>query len=271
MKEELDKLKKQLLQQQKLASLGMLTAGIAHEIQNPLNFVINFSKMSEKALKDLVELIEDSAERLEKEDAEEMHEITEDLKENMRKIQEHGNRALSIIRSILLQSRGKENEFLPTDVAQLTHEYVWLAYHAQRSADKDFNVSITEHYQEDMPKVMVIPQDLCRAILNVVNNACYTVTERAHSGEADYSPTLDIDVHTEEQTLVITIRDNGMGMTPEVKEKLYDSFFTTKPAGKGTGLGMSITREIIIDKHHGIIDLISQPGEGTSFTFRIPV
>ena len=147
-------------QQQKLAALGMLSAGIAHEIQNPLNFVINFSKMSDKLLKDLKEIINDVADTLDPDDAADIQDIADDLSTNMQKIQEHGERAISIIQGILLISRGKEGEHLPTDIPHLMHEYVWLSYHAKRANDKSFNVSIIEDYQAEMPKLMVIPQDL---------------------------------------------------------------------------------------------------------------
>ncbi len=268
---EIEKLKEQLHQQQKMASLGMLAAGIAHEIQNPLNFVINFSKMSGKLLNDLVELIEDSAEKLQEEDAEEMQEIAADLKDNMQKIEEHGERAISIIRGILLQSRGKEGEFLPTDIATLVHEYVWLSYHAMRAHNKDFNISITERYQEAMPKMMVIPQDLSRAVLNLMNNACYTVEERTALNEEGYSPAINVEVHCEDNTLVISIEDNGMGMTEEVQKGLYEAFFTTKPIGKGTGLGMPITQDIVQNRHHGKLSFTSAPHQGTTFTISIPI
>ena len=175
MEKNLEKLKEQLKKQEKLASLGMLSAGIAHEIQNPLNFVINFSKMSGKLLDDLTEIVEDNEDKLPAEDREDLDDIVADLKENMGKIVEHGERAISIIRGILLVSRGKDDEFLPTDVAKLTKEYVWLSYHAMRANYKNFNISIREHYQEGLPTLMVIPQDLSRAVLNVMNNACYAV------------------------------------------------------------------------------------------------
>ena len=268
---EIEKLRKQLHQQQKMASIGMLTAGIAHEVQNPLNFVINFSKMSCRLLSDLMSLIEDSAERLEKEDAEEMQEIADDLRENLKKIEEHGERAIDIIRSILLQSRGKEGEFLPTDVAKLVHEYVWLSYHAMRASNKDFNISITEQYDESMPKIMVIPQDLSRAVLNLMNNACYAVEERAARGVEGYAPAIAVKVHREGTDAVVEIADNGTGMSEEVQKNLYEAFFTTKPIGKGTGLGMPITREIVEVRHKGSLSFTSKEDEGTTFTIRIPV
>lgn len=263
-------LQEKLHMQEKMASLGMLSAGIAHEIQNPLNFVINFSKMSKKLLDDLLDLVDDCKERLGDEDAAELTEIADDLMENMQKIEEHGERAISIIRGILLQSRGKDGEMLPTDICQLVHEYVWLSYHAMRANDREFNVAIKEEYQEGMPKIMVVPQDLSRAVLNVVNNACFTVKERAEKEGTEYQPTITVRVVSGDDTFSISIADNGMGMTEEVREHLYDTFFTTKPVGQGNGLGMSITNDIIVNEHKGRIVLDTAPGEGSTFTFVLP-
>jgi signal transduction histidine kinase len=272
MDKELEKLKEQLKKQEKLASLGLLSAGIAHEIQNPLNFVINFSKMSDKLLNDLVEIIEDNEGNLSDDDKEDVDDIVADLKENMIKIVEHGERALSIIRGILLVSRGKENEFLPTNVCQLTKEYVWLSYHAMRANYKNFNISIHEEYQEGLPKIMVIPQDLSRAVLNVMNNACYAVWSKSQNeGSKDYQPTIEVSVTANSENFFIKIADNGEGMSDEVKARLYDNFFTTKPVGQGTGLGMGITREIIEEKHGGRLSFESHQGAGTVFTFTLPL
>ena len=238
---DIEQLKQQLQQQEKLASLGMLSAGIAHEIQNPLNFVINFSKMSDKLLRDLTEIIDDNADKLSDDDREDVADIMSDLHDNMAKIVEHGERAINIIRDILLVSRGKEDEFLPSDVNRLVHEYVWLSYHAMRAKDKTFNITIHENLQDGLPLMMVIPQDLSRAVLNLMNNACYAV------------------------------HHNGEGMSDDVKARLFENFFTTKPIGKGTGLGMSITRDIIEQKHHGRLTFESTLNQGTTFTITIPV
>lgn len=269
---EIETLREQLRQQQKLASLGMLSAGIAHEIQNPLNFVINFSKMSEKLLADIKDILSDIEDMIDEDDAADLMDISDDLTTNMQKIREHGERAISIIQGILLISRGKEGEKLPTDIAHMVHEYVWLAYHAQRANDKTFNISIKENYQDDMPKVMVIPQDLSRAILNVVNNACYAVKERMAKEEpnGNFQPTISISAEVTDGRLIIRITDNGTGITADVKEKLFHTTVTTKPIGQGTGLGMQITHDIIVRAHQGEISIDTTEGEGTTFTFSIP-
>ena len=270
MEKQIETLQQQLKQQEKLASLGMLSAGIAHEIQNPLNFVINFSKMSEKLLKDLTEIVEDNEDKLPADDREEIDDIVADLKENMEKIVEHGERAISIIQGILLVSRGKENEMLPADINHIVKEYVWLSYHALRANHKGFNVSIVENYQPDIPQMMVIPQDLSRAVLNLMNNACYTVWNRSQKEGEDYKPTISVKTSFKDNQIEVSIADNGEGMSSEVVQRLYENFFTTKPIGQGTGLGMGITRDIIENKHGGHLTFESEVGKGTCFTFTIP-
>jgi signal transduction histidine kinase len=270
MEQKLEQLKEQLKKQEKLASLGLLSAGIAHEIQNPLNFVINFSKMSDKLLSDLTEIMEDNKDSLSDDDREEVDDILADLHENMAKIVEHGERAISIIRGILLVSRGRDGEFIPTDVCHIVHEYVWLSYHAMRANYKNFNVSIHESYEENLQPIMVIPQDISRAVLNVMNNACYAVWKKQQE-QPDFMPQIDVTVKTEDSSLKIIIADNGEGMTDEVKQRLYENFFTTKPIGQGTGLGMNITRDIIENKHSGKLLFESTLGEGACFTFILPI
>lgn len=268
---EIDQLKQQLQKQEKLASLGMLSAGIAHEIQNPLNFVINFSKMSDRLLGDLTAIVEDNASLLPEADREDLTDIVDSLKENMEQIKENGERAVSIIQSILLISRGKENERMPADVCHIVKEYVRLSYHAMRANHQGFNVTLHEQYQEGMPPVTVIPQDLSRAVLNVTNNACYAVWQKSQTAADGYTPEISISVAMEGDHLIISIADNGEGMTDEVKQRLFENFFTTKPVGQGTGLGMSITRDIIENKHGGKVTFTSTLGEGTTFTFTIPI
>ena len=266
----MEELKQQLKQQEKLASLGLLSAGIAHEIQNPLNFVINFSKMSNKLLSDLTEIVEDNEDKLSDDDREDVEDIVADLKENMAKIVEHGERAISIIQGILLISRGKDNEFIPTDICHLVKEYVWLSYHAMRANDKSFNIAIRENYQEGLPQMMVIPQDLSRAVLNIMNNACYAVKKKAETASSDYQPEVTVSVSVKGDQLIISLADNGEGMTEEVKQRLFENFFTTKPIGQGTGLGMAITRDIVENKHGGKLSFESTEGQVTTFTLTIP-
>ena len=272
MEKQIEILQQQLKQQEKLASLGLLSAGIAHEIQNPLNFVINFSKMSDKLLKDLTEIVEDNEENISADDREEVEDIVADLKENMAKIVEHGERAISIIQGILLVSRGKEGEFIPSDINHIVKEHVWLAYHALRANHKGFNITIHESYQDGLPQMMVIPQDISRAVLNLMNNACYAVWDRSQKEGEEYVPTIDIKTALNAEGLLeIAIQDNGVGISDEVKEHLYENFFTTKPVGQGTGLGMGITRDIVENRHHGKLTFESEIGKGTCFTIIIPV
>lgn len=264
-----EELKNQIKQQEKLASLGLLTAGIMHEIKNPLNFIINFSRLSEGLLADLDDILSEYADKISQEDREELDDIVGDLKENVSKILEHGQRASSIARNILQFSRGKEGELIPTDICQLVHEYVWLGYHAMRANYNGFNTSVSEHYADGMKPQKVVPQDISRAVLNVANNAFYAVWERSHSDDSSYKPEIDINVSCDGEYFSVTIADNGMGMSDEVKAKLYDNFFTTKPAGHGTGLGMAITRGIV-EQHGGKISFESSKGQGTRFTLTFP-
>ena len=271
-KQEIERLKKQVSHQEKMASLGLLSAGIAHEIQNPLNFVINFSKLSCKLLQDMEEVLDELKDKLPADADEELREIMEDLKGNMNKIEENGNRASSVIRGILLYSRGKDDEYIPTNLCQLTKEYVWLSYHAVRANNKSFNVAIEEEYDDTLQLVKVIPQDFSRAVLNLMNNACYAVFNKSKGAtETPYKPTIKVSLKKDGDKVRLTIEDNGSGITDEVKEKLYTPFFTTKPLGEGTGLGLSITKSIIEQKHNGTIELESQPNEFTRFTITIPI
>ena len=160
---------------------------------------------------------------------------------------------------------------LPTDICKLVKEYVWLSYHAMRANHKGFNLTIHEDYQEGLPRIMVIPQDMSRAILNLMNNACYAVWNKSQTAGDDYQPEVAISVKQAENNIIITLTDNGEGMSNEVKQRLYENFFTTKPVGQGTGLGMAITRDIVENRHHGTISFESTEGEGTTFVLCIPI
>ena len=275
---EIERLRTQVSSLEKLSSLGMLSAGIAHEIQNPLNFVINFSKLSAKLVDDLREVVAEEQELLSPgakqrvaELNEELDEIVGDLHANLQKIEEHGNRAISIIRGILLYSRGKEDEFIPTDLAKLVKEYVWLSYHSMRANYKGFNLTIREEYATDLPLQRVVPQDFSRAVLNLMNNACYAVYNKSKCVAVGFEPVISVSLRREEDQVCLQIEDNGTGMPAAIKEQIFTPFYTTKPAGEGTGLGLSITRSIIEEKHKGTIQVDSEEGKFTRFTIRIPL
>ena len=265
-----DHLKQQLQKQEKLAALGMMCAGIAHEIQNPLNFVINFSKMSNSLLNDLNEVLKPYCDGMTDDDRLDMEDILHSLKQNLTLIAENGERATSIIQGILLLSRGKEDEYVLTDVRKIVKEYVWLSYHAMRANHAGFNVSIHENYDESVPMSMVVPQDISRAVLNIMNNACYAVWKKSQE-TTEFSPVIDVNVSANDGNISVCITDNGVGMDDEVKQHLFDDFFTTKPIGEGTGLGMGITRYIIEEKHGGTLSFSTAEGQGSSFTIFIPV
>ena len=275
---EIERLRMQVSSLEKLSSLGMLSAGIAHEIQNPLNFVINFSKLSAKLVEDLQDIVAEEQELLSPEAKqriselnEELDEIVNDLHGNLQKIEEHGNRAISIIRGILLYSRGKEDEFIPTDLAKLVKEYVWLSYHSMRANYKGFNLTIREEYATGLPLQRVVPQDFSRAVLNLMNNACYAVYSKSKRAAVGFEPVIAVSLRQEGDQICLQIEDNGTGMPDAVKEQIFKPFYTTKPAGEGTGLGLSITRTIIEEKHKGTIQVDSEEGKFTRFTIRIPV
>ena len=275
---EIERLRMQVSSLEKLSSLGMLSAGIAHEIQNPLNFVINFSKLSAKLVEDLQDIVAEEQELLTPEAKqrvaelnEELDEIVGDLHANLQKSEEHGNRAISIIRGILLYSRGKEDEFIPTDLAKLVKEYVWLSYHSMRANYKGFNLTIREEYATGLPLQRVVPQDFSRAVLNLMNNACYAVYNKSKRAAVGFEPVIAVSLRQEGDQICLQIEDNGTGMPAAVKEQIFKPFYTTKPAGEGTGLGLSITRTIIEEKHKGTIQVDSEEGKFTRFTIRIPV
>ena len=228
---EIERLRLQVKNLEKLSSLGMLSAGIAHEIQNPLNFVINFSKLSSKLVDDLEDILEEEKDVLPPESwekltalHEEFSEIVNDLHGNLKKIEEHGNRATSIIRGILLYSRGKDDEYIPTDIKNLVKEYVWLAYHSMRANYKGFNIAIREHYEEGLPMLKVIPQDLSRAVLNVMNNACYAVYSKSKLSPIGYEPVISVDLRKEGDSLRLSIEDNGIGMPENIREQITNNY-----------------------------------------------
>ena len=268
---QIEQLRTQIQKSEKLSSLGTLSAGIAHEIQNPLNFVINFSQMANDMVDDLTDILDEKGLDLEDEVNEELADVLSTLRSYLSKIAEHGHRATNIIQGILMYSRGKADEFLPTNIQKFLKKYVWLSFHAMRANLADFNVTIHEEYDPAIPEVMVIPQDLSRAVINVMNNACYAVWKRQKASGDDYSPVITVKAILKGDNFEIWIEDNGIGIPEEVRQHLFTAFFTTKPVGEGTGLGLSITREIIEGKHHGKIEVESEENKFTRFVFIIPI
>jgi len=269
----LDNLKEaqhQLVLSEKMASLGQLTAGIAHEIKNPLNFITNFAVLSQDLTKDLRQELVAERNRVDEKRAAEIQEILDSLEQNVTKINEHGKRADSIVRGMLLHSRGKAGERQETDLNALLAEYTNLAYHGMRAQDQSFNIKIETDFDPSIGKVNIVPQDLSRAFLNIVNNACYAANDKRKTLRDGFNPVVRVSAKNLGNKVEIRIRDNGNGVPKEVKDKIFNPFFTTKPAGAGTGLGLSITYDIIVQEHRGEIGLNTQEGEFAEFVIVIP-
>ena len=263
--DELKATQEQLIHSEKMASLGELTAGIAHEIQNPLNFVNNFSEVNEELIQELIEEIDGG-------DLEEVKEIAENIRSNEVKIQEHGRRADSIIKGMLMHSRISSDERIATDINALCDEYLRLSYHGLRAKDKSFNAEMETDFDPSIEKVTIIPQDVGRVVLNLITNAFYTVDKkRKLLNSADYEPLVSVGTKSSKEGIRISIKDNGQGMTKEVQDKIFQPFFTTKPTGEGTGLGLSISYDIITKGHGGDIVVDSEVGKGTEFIIKIPI
>jgi signal transduction histidine kinase len=266
--EELRTVQDRLVQTQKLASLGQLTAGIAHEIKNPLNFVNNFSDVSVELIDELREALADAA--LGKGQTE-ITELTDTLRSNLDKIMQHGKRADSIVKNMLLHSREGTGERRPVDINGLVEEAVNLAYHGARAEKKGFNITLERALDPTAGQVDCFPQEIIRVLLNLIANGFYAATQRKGLTEnGDYEPTLAAATRNLGDRVEIRIWDNGAGIPPEVKEKMFNPFFTTKPAGEGTGLGLSISHDVIVKQHSGIIEVESRPGEFTEFRIVLP-
>lgn len=260
----------QLILSEKMASLGQLTAGIAHEIKNPLNFITNFSVLSQDLTKDLRKELVAERDRVDPKRAKEIEDLLNDLEQNVSKINDHGKRADSIVRGMLLHSRGKSGERQETDLNALLAEYTNLAYHGMRAQDQSFNVKIETDFDPSVGKVSVVPQDLSRAFLNIVNNACYAANDRKKSSKNGFSPVVRVSARNLQEGIEIRIRDNGNGIPDSIREKIFNPFFTTKPAGAGTGLGLSLSYDIITQEHKGEIRVDTKEGEYTEFVITIP-
>lgn len=269
--EELKAAQKQLIQSEKMASLGQLTAGIAHEIKNPLNFVNNFAELTNELTLELIEEIENlNIESFDK-TIQEIKAITNDIQANSTKIIEHGKRADSIIKGMLLHSRGKTGEKQPTDINHILNEYINLGYHSMRSQDQNFNIKIEKELDENIGLINIVPQDISRVFLNLINNACYSTLQKKHELKDSYFPLLHISTKKTENSIEIKIHDNGNGIPKNILDKIFNPFFTTKPAGQGTGLGLSLSYEIVVQQHQGMIKALSVEREFAEFIITIPI
>ena len=267
--EELKSTQKQLIQSEKMASLGELTAGIAHEIQNPLNFINNFSEVNS-------ELIGEMKEELSKGKIEEAKTISDDIDENEKKIIFHGKRADAIVKGMLQHSRSSSGVKEPTDINALADEYLRLAYHGLRAKDKTFNATMKTDYDQSIGNINIIPQDIARVILNLITNAFYVVdekkkTSRAPEGGVSYEPTVSVSTKKMGDNVLIRVGDNGNGIPQNVLDKIFQPFFTTKPTGQGTGLGLSMSYDIVTKGHGGKLTVTTTEGQGSEFMIYLPV
>lgn len=260
----------QLVQSEKLASLGQLTAGIAHEIQNPLNFVNNFAGLSADLAVELHEILENIKEEISQDHYEEMEEVVTMIKGNVVKINEHGKRVEGIVKGMLQHSRAKTAQFESVDVNTMISEFVNLAYNGLKANDKSFNISIKTNLDPSVGKVDMIPQELSRVVINIVNNACYAAAEKASKLGAGFFPEVLVSTSREQQNIVISVKDNGTGIPQSIIDKIFNPFFTTKPTGKGTGLGLSLSFDIVNKLHKGALEVSSKEGEYTQFSIKIP-
>jgi len=262
--EELKSTQAQLIQSEKMASLGELTAGIAHEIQNPLNFVNNFSEVS-------TELVDEMNDEIDQGNLEDVKEIADDLKQNLEKINHHGKRAGEIVKGMLQHSRTSSGQKESTDINAICDEYLRLAYHGLRAKDKSFNATLNTDFDESIEEMDVIPQDIGRVMLNLITNAFYAVNEKKNMQEEGYSPEVSVATKRLDNTIEIKVSDNGNGISKKILDKIFQPFFTTKPTGQGTGLGLSLSYDIITKGHQGSLSVISHENIGSEFIINLPL
>ncbi len=261
---ELKTTQTQLVQSEKMASLGELTAGIAHEIQNPLNFVNNFSELNS-------ELIDELKEEVGNGNLEDVSEIANDIKENEQKISHHGKRASAIVKGMLQHSRLSSGQKELSNINSLCDEYLRLSYHGLKAKDKSFNAKMESSFDENIGDISMVPQDIGRVILNLLTNAFYAVKEKQNMNIEGYEPLVTVTTKKVDNMAEIEVSDNGNGIPASVLEKIFNPFFTTKPTGEGTGLGLSLSYDIITTGHDGLLDVESKEGEGTVFKIKIPL
>jgi signal transduction histidine kinase len=257
-----------LVQTEKLASLGQLTAGIAHEIKNPLNFVNNFSALSTELIEELNESLASAV--LDAKTRGDISELTATLKSNLEKVVQHGKRADSIVKSMLLHSREGSGERRSVDINALVEESLNLAYHGARAERPGFQVTLKHDLDPDAGTIELYPQEMTRVLLNMISNGFYAVTKRASEGGNGFEPTVQAATTGFSDRIEIRIRDNGTGISPEIKNKMFNPFFTTKPAGEGTGLGLSMSHDIVVKQHGGSIDVETESGHFTEFVIILP-
>jgi signal transduction histidine kinase len=266
--EDLRTAQDRLVQTEKLASLGQLTAGIAHEIKNPLNFVNNFSALSSELIDELNEVLKDTS--LDDRTREEIDELTRTLKGNLEKVVQHGRRADSIVRNMLLHSREGSGEHRLADINAIVEESLNLAYHGARAEKTGFNIKLERDLDPNAGMIDLYPQEITRVLLNLISNGFYAATKRKEAGDGTFEPTLKATTKSLGNKVEIRIRDNGAGIPREVREKIFNPFFTTKPAGQGTGLGLSMSHDIVVKQHGGKIDVATEPGVFTEFIITLP-
>jgi len=260
-----------LIQAEKMASLGQLTAGIAHEIKNSLNFVNNFADLSVELLDELKETASPAIAALSQDKRTEIDETIGMLTGNLEKIAEHGRRADGIVKSMLEHSRGTSGERRSVDLNGLIEEALNLAYHGGRAQDASFNITLERDFAEAVAPIELVPQDITRVCLNLIGNGFYAATKRQKEGsDPAFKPTLKISTRDLGDAVELKVRDNGVGIPAEIKDKLFQPFFTTKPTGEGTGLGLSISYDIVTQQHGGTITVDSEVGDFTEFTVRLP-
>ncbi len=268
--ENLQRAQQQLVQSEKMASLGQLTAGIAHEIKNPLNFVNNFSEMSAELIDEIKEEILKHEENLPASFRDELYVLLNDVRIHQDKINKHGRRADGIVQSMLAHSRNAPGEIRCVELNKFVDEYIGLAYHGMRSSIGDFNVLIERNYDPCVGEIYMMPQGMGQVLVNLLNNALYAGLERAKAHEKGYRPEIIISSSCVDNTVLLQVRDNGTGISPGLKDRIFEPFFTTKPAGSGTGLGLSLSYEIITKGHGGKLEVESEEGNGSTFTITLP-
>ncbi|MGN6639198.1 MAG: sensor histidine kinase, partial [Mucilaginibacter sp.] len=262
--DELKVTQNQLVQSAKMASLGELMAGIAHEIQNPLNFVNNFSDVS-------IELLDEMQTELKNGDKEEAIAVSEDIKQNLEKIRNHGKRADFIVKGMLEHSRTSTGERQATNINILSDEFLKLSYHGLRAKDKNFNADLVTNFDTSIPRIPIVQQDIGRVLINLFSNAFYAVNQKAKIEGGDYKPTVEVSTMQQNGSILIKVKDNGIGIPESIREKIMQPFFTTKPTGEGTGLGLSLSYDIVVKGHGGKIDVESRENQGSEFIVSLPM